>query len=63
MTDVTVASLNIRGVPLTGSRLATRSRAIGAFFERSDADLVCFQEVHTYVTWRCLPGRCGRSGM
>src|SRR5580692_12359131 len=47
-TSVTVASLNIRGVPLTGSRLTARSQAIGAFFEASDADVVCFQEVHTY---------------
>lgn len=48
MTDVTVASLNIRGVPLTGSRLSARCRVIAAFFEASDADVVCFQEVHTY---------------
>ena len=48
MTDVMVASLNIRGVPLTGSRLSARCRAIAAFFEASDADVVCFQEVLTY---------------
>jgi endonuclease/exonuclease/phosphatase family metal-dependent hydrolase len=47
-TSVTVASLNIRGVPLTGSRLTARCQVIGAFFEASDADVVCFQEVHTY---------------
>jgi hypothetical protein len=46
--SVTVASLNIRGVPLTGSRLTARCQAIGAFFEASDADVVCLQEVHTY---------------
>jgi endonuclease/exonuclease/phosphatase family metal-dependent hydrolase len=48
MTRITVASLNIRGVPLTGSRLAARCRAIGAYFEAADPDLVCFQEVMTY---------------
>lgn len=49
MTRITVASLNIRGVPLRGSRLFARYRAIGGYFEASDADVVCFQEVHTYV--------------
>lgn len=49
MTDVRVASLNIRGIPLTGSRLAARCQAIGAFFEASDVDVACFQEVHTYA--------------
>jgi endonuclease/exonuclease/phosphatase family metal-dependent hydrolase len=49
MTEVTVASLNIRGVPLTGSRLAARCQAIGTFFEASDVDVACFQEVHTYA--------------
>ena len=47
--NVTVASLNIRGTPLTGSRLAARCQAIGAFFEASDVDVACFQEVHTYA--------------
>lgn len=54
MTDVTVASLNIGGIPLTGSRLAARCQAIGAFFDASDADVVCFQEVHTYAHLRLL---------
>jgi sphingomyelin phosphodiesterase 2 len=53
-TTITVASLNIRGVPLTGSRLAARCEAIGAFFEASDADVVCFQEVCTYYHLRQL---------
>jgi hypothetical protein len=53
-TSVTVASLNIRGVPLTGSRLTARCQAIGALFEASDADVVCFQEVHTYYHLRQL---------
>lgn len=48
MTNVTVASLNIRGIPLTGSRLVSRYRAIGAFFEASDVDVACLQEVCTY---------------
>jgi sphingomyelin phosphodiesterase 2 len=49
MTCITVASLNIRGVPLAGSQLAARCRAIGAFFDASDVDVACFQEVHTYA--------------
>lgn len=49
MTDVTVASLNIRGIPPAGSRLAVRCQAIGSFFEASDVDVVCFQEVYTYA--------------
>ena len=53
-TSVTVASLNIRGVPLTGSRLTARCQAIGAFFEAGDADVVCFQEVCTYYHLRQL---------
>lgn len=48
MTRMTLASLNIRGVPLTGSQLTDRCLAIGASFEAGDADVVCFQEVHTY---------------
>jgi endonuclease/exonuclease/phosphatase family metal-dependent hydrolase len=43
-----VASLNIRAVPLLRSRLAARYRAIGAFFEASDVEVVCFQEVLSY---------------
>jgi endonuclease/exonuclease/phosphatase family metal-dependent hydrolase len=53
-TSVAVASLNIRGVPLSGSRLTARCQVIGAFFEASDADVVCFQEVHTYYHLRQL---------
>lgn len=48
MTDVTVASLNIRGIPLTGSRLTAHLQAIGAFFDASDVDVVCLREVATY---------------
>ena len=57
MADVTVASLNIRGVPLTGSRLAARCHAIGTFFEASDVDVVCLQEVHTYAHLALLARR------
>ena len=53
-TSVTVASLNIRGVPLTGSRLTARCQAIGAFFKAGDADVVCLQEVCTYYHLRRL---------
>jgi sphingomyelin phosphodiesterase 2 len=49
MADVTVASLNIRGVPLRGSRLLARCQAIAAYFEASDVDVVCLQEVATHV--------------
>jgi hypothetical protein len=45
---LTVATLNTRGVPVTGSQLAGRYRAIGEAFEASDADVVAFQEVFTY---------------
>lgn len=49
MTRITVASLNVSGLPLSGSPLAARYRAIGGYFEASDADVVCFQEVYTYL--------------
>jgi sphingomyelin phosphodiesterase 2 len=45
---VIVASLNTRGVPVVGSRLAARYELIGAGFETGDADVVCVQEVFTY---------------
>jgi sphingomyelin phosphodiesterase 2 len=59
VTDLTVASLNIRGIPLTGSRLAARCAAIGAFFEASDADVVCLQEVATHAHLALLARRMG----
>jgi hypothetical protein len=46
---LTVASLNTRGIPLTGSQLAERYAAIGAGFDAGDADVVCCQEVFTYA--------------
>jgi sphingomyelin phosphodiesterase 2 len=45
---LTVATLNTRGVPVTGSRLAARYQVIGEAFETCDADVVAFQEVFTY---------------
>ena len=55
--QLTVASLNTRGIPLTGSRLASRYEAIGTAFEAGEADVVCFQEVFTYWHLRLLARR------
>ena len=54
---LTVASLNTRGIPLTGSQLAGRYAAIGAGFDAGDADVVCCQEVLTYWHLRLLVRR------
>jgi hypothetical protein len=54
---VTVASLNTRGIPLTGAQLAGRYAAIGAGFDAGDADVVCCQEVFTYWHLRLLVRR------
>lgn len=54
---VTVASLNTRGIPLLGSRLAARYEVIGAEFEAGDADVVCVQEVFTHWHLRLLAQR------
>ena len=51
---LTVASLNTRGIPLTGSQLAERYAVIGAGFEAGDADVACGQEVLTYWHLRLL---------
>jgi sphingomyelin phosphodiesterase 2 len=52
---LTIASLNTRGIPLTGSQLAGRYAAIGAGFDAGDADVVCCQEVFTYWhLWRLV---------
>ena len=56
---VTIASLNTRGIPLTGSQLAGRYAVIGAGFEAGDADVVCCQEVFTYWHLRLLVRRMG----
>ncbi|GAB2592927.1 endonuclease/exonuclease/phosphatase family protein [Kribbella endophytica] len=52
--QVSVATLNTRGTPVRGPQLADRYRAIGAFFDGSDVDVVNFQEVHTYYHSRLL---------
>ncbi|HEV2373578.1 MAG TPA: endonuclease/exonuclease/phosphatase family protein [Streptosporangiaceae bacterium] len=54
---VIVATLNTRGIPVTGSQLARRYRAIAEAFEASDADVVAFQEVFTYWHLRLLARR------
>jgi endonuclease/exonuclease/phosphatase family protein len=54
---VTIATLNTRGIPLTGSQLAGRYAVIGAGFDAGDADVVCCQEVFTYWHLRLLVRR------
>ena len=54
---LTIASLNTRGIPLTGSQLAARYAVIGAGFDAGDAHVVCFQEVFTYWHLRLLVRR------
>jgi sphingomyelin phosphodiesterase 2 len=54
---LTIASLNTRGIPLTGSQLAERYAAIGAGFDAGDADVVCCQEAFTYWHLRLLVRR------
>ena len=54
---LTIASLNTRGVPLTGSHLAERYAVIGAGSDAGDADVVCCQEVLTYWHLRLLVRR------
>lgn len=52
-----MVTLNTRGIPLTGSRLAARYRVIGARLDAGDADVVCFQEVLTWWHLRLLARR------
>ncbi|MFF0343411.1 endonuclease/exonuclease/phosphatase family protein [Kribbella sp. NPDC004875] len=47
-TCLTVATLNVRGLPLTGTRIAERLAAIAAEFDAGDIGLVCLQEVLAY---------------
>ena len=54
---LTIASLNTRGIPLTGSQLAERYAVIGAGFDTGDANVVCCQEVLTYWHLRLLVRR------
>ncbi|WP_433008944.1 endonuclease/exonuclease/phosphatase family protein [Kribbella sp. CA-294648] len=48
MTRLTVATLNIRGLPLKGTRMAERFGAIASELNTSDIDLICLQEVFAY---------------
>lgn len=50
-------SLNTRGVPVFGSRLAQRYAAIGTAVEAGDAEVVCLQEVLTWWHLRLLARR------
>jgi sphingomyelin phosphodiesterase 2 len=54
---VTLASLNTRGAPLFGTHRAARSAAIAANLEATDIDVVCLQEVHTYLHLRLLAAK------
>lgn len=54
---LTIATLNTRGIPFTGSQLAARLTVIGAGFDAGDADVVCCQEVFTYWHLRQLVRR------
>jgi hypothetical protein len=55
--QVTIASLNTRGVPVTGSHLVKRYAVIGAEFDAGDVDVACFQEVLSYWHLRLLARR------
>jgi endonuclease/exonuclease/phosphatase family metal-dependent hydrolase len=54
---LTVVTLNTRGIPVIGSRLAARYQAIGEALDASDADVVALQEVLTYGHLRLLARR------
>ena len=47
-TRLIVATLNTRGLPLKGTRIAERFAAIAAEFDAGDIDVVCLQEVFAY---------------
>jgi hypothetical protein len=55
--QVTVATLNTRGVAVVGTHLAGRFAVIGAEVEVGDADVACFQEVFTWWHLRLLARR------
>jgi sphingomyelin phosphodiesterase 2 len=57
---LTIASLNTRGIPLTGSQLAERYAVIGTGFDAGNADVICCQEVLTYWHLRLLVPRARR---
>jgi len=54
---VSVVTLNTRGVPVIGSRLAGRYAVIGTALEAGDADVACLQEVLTWWHLRLLSRR------
>jgi hypothetical protein len=54
MSELVVASLNTRGVPIVGSQLGVRYGVIGQEFDGSEVDVVNFQEVLTYYHLRQL---------
>jgi Endonuclease/Exonuclease/phosphatase family len=54
---MTLVSLNTRGVPPIGSRLAQRYAAIGTALDAGDAQVACFQEVLTWWHLRLLARR------
>ncbi len=45
---LSLATLNTRGLPLDGTRIAERFAAIAAEYDAGDADVVCLQEVYAY---------------
>ena len=55
--QVTVVSLNTRGVPVMGTHLARRYAVISAELEAGDAHVACFQEVFTWWHLRLLARR------
>ncbi len=55
--QVTVATLNTRGVAVVGTHLAGRFAVIGAEVEVGNADVACFQEVFTWWHLRLLARR------
>lgn len=55
--ELTVVSLNTRGIPVPGSYLARRYALIGAELNAGDADVACLQEVFTYWQLRLLTRR------
>lgn len=54
MSELVVASLNTRGIPIVGSQLGVRYGVIGRELDGSDVDVVNFQEVLTYYHLRQL---------
>jgi len=51
--SLNVVTLNVSGLPYP-PHLPLRMRAIAAYFDASDADVLLFQEVHTYKLLRFL---------